>query len=199
MLAFNRFLSPFRVHLLKSPCSRPLPSAVTAYLTVRTPSTQFSPPATRSGKLGHNLDIPNPPSGLATPTTWTCRPSVTCPPQAGLLLSHPKPIVIDFKTFFFLSSIIFLPSSGLPQGWAPLLTRDYRGQLTEHIRWQQGADPAEKQNFYLTSIWLHLSRNLSSSLSPLRSRYSSEEVRKQEILTARREVESGQYWPSSWK
>ena len=33
------------------PFSRPLPSAATACLTVRTPSTQFSPPTLPSGKF----------------------------------------------------------------------------------------------------------------------------------------------------
>ena len=28
------------------------------------------------------------------------------------------------------------PSSGLPQGWAPLLARDYREQMSDQLRWQ---------------------------------------------------------------
>ena len=43
-------------------------------------------------------------------------------------------------------------------------------------------------DYILTSIQLSVSRNLSKSLSPLRSRYSSVEVRKQELLNARKEV-----------
>ena len=69
------------------------------------------------------------------------------------------------------------PSPGLPQGWAPLLSESYSGPLTDNIRcfcWIIS-------NFYL-------SRNLSESLSPLRSRYSSEEVRKQELLNPRKKV-----------
>ena len=28
-----------------------------------------------------------------------------------------------------------LLSSGLPQSWASILSRDYGGQLTDHLRW----------------------------------------------------------------
>ena len=82
-----------------------------------------------------------------------------------------------------INAFTILASSRLPQGWAHRIPRDYRGQMTEDIRWQ------EEGIIWLTFTFLHLARNLSKSLSPLRSRYSSEEVRKQELLIDWREVE----------
>ena len=122
--------------------------------------------------------------------------SLNCPNKnwQKTLSGHPRKErqLKKDKTGFYLINYIKVV---FPQPWsAPGLgSSPHQGLQGTTDRTPQvaagGRSWREKKNSYPTSNCLHLSRTLSESLSPLRSRYLSEEVRKQEMFTDRREVQ----------